>query len=261
MRLVRSYLVSRVLFGAVISFMLIGCGGDGSNSNGEAPAGPANVLDPEPGASNTVMPLFVRPFAAEYGLLNYFDHDVPTAPEVTNRYQLNWRGDRAVPGRDLGGYDGHKGIDWLLPENTPMFAVVTGEVVFAGEFSAPCFLEDNKVLSALRVTIAFTAPDGDGYVASYGHMNRVDVAAGDQVSEGQQIGLSGVTGCVGKAHIPHVHFEVRRVISVSPLASEVIDPYGWEGPGVDPWSASDTKKRSVWLWKQGQAPDLVPRRP
>jgi murein DD-endopeptidase MepM/ murein hydrolase activator NlpD len=240
----------------VTAVTLVACGGGGSDD--AAPAGPPNIVDPAPGASNSVMPLFVRPFADEYQLLNYFDHDVPTAPEVTNRYQLTWHGDRAVPGRDIGGYDGHRGIDWLLPENTPMFAVTSGQVLFAGPFTAPCFLEDNKVLTGMSVGVQFVAPDGDTYVVSYGHMNRVDVAPGDQVVEGEQIGLSGVTGCVGKAHIAHVHFELARVVSLSPRASNVIDPFGWEGPGVDPWSASDTKKRSVWFWKPGQAPDMVP---
>jgi murein DD-endopeptidase MepM/ murein hydrolase activator NlpD len=238
--------------------MLAACGGgDGGD---EAPA-PVAVVDPTPGATNAQMPLFVRPFVNEYPLLNYFDHDVPTAPEVTNRYQLNWRGDHAVPGRDIGGYDGHRGIDWLLPEDTPMFAVTAGEIVFAGETTAPCFLEDNKVLTGLSVILQFVGPDGDTYVVSYGHMNRVDVATGEQVGEGQQIGLSGVTGCVGRGHLPHVHFQVQRVIAGVPLGTNVIDPYGWEGPGFDPWSVTNQTRRSIWLWKQGQAPDMVPRRP
>jgi murein DD-endopeptidase MepM/ murein hydrolase activator NlpD len=249
------YVVVLLLIG-----MLAACGGDGGDGD-DTPAGPAAIVDPTPGVTNTQMPLFVRPFANEFPVLNYFDHDVPTAPEVTNRYQLNWRGDRAVPGRDIGGYDGHRGIDWLLPENTPMFAVTAAEVLFAGEITAPCFLEDNKVLTGLTVTLQFVGPDGDTYAVSYSHMNRVDVAAGDLVGEGQQIGLSGVTGCVGRGHLPHVHFQVQRVVTGTPLGTNVIDPYGWEGPGLDPWSVNAPVKRSTWLWKQGQAPDMVPRRP
>ncbi len=74
---------------------------------------------------------------------------------------------------------------------------------------------------------------------------------GDLVGEGQQIGLSGVTGCVGRGHLPHVHFGVRRIIAGVPANTNVIDPYGWEGSGLDPWSVADQTKRSVWLWKQG----------
>lgn len=137
--------------------------------------------------------------------------------------------------------------------------MTTSEVVSAGEITGPCFLEDNKVTTGLVVRLRFIAPDGDTYIASYSHMNRIDVSAGDTVVEGEQIGLSGATGCIGKARIAHVHFMVQRELTASPFTANTIDPYGWEGAGNDPWSATDDKKRSVWMWKPGQAPDMVPQ--
>ena len=251
----------RSLAGSALILLLAACGGEG-NGDAQTPSqsGPPNVIDPAPQAGNAVMPLFVRPFANEYPLLNYFDHDVPTAPETTNGYQLTWRGDRAQPGRDIGGYDGHTGIDWLLPENTPLFAVTNGEIVSAGEVTGPCFLEGGKVTTGLVVRLRFIASDGDTYIASYSHMNRIDVSTGNTVVEGEQVGLSGATGCLGNLRIAHVHFMVQRELTAAPFTANTIDPYGWEGPGADPWATNDMKKRSIWMWKPGQAPDMVPQR-
>ena len=147
------------------------------------------MIDPEPSSSDTVMRLFAHPFAGEYRILNYFDHDRPVAPNDTNGHQLTWRGARAVPGRDIGGYDGHSGIDWLLPENTPVFAVTASEVIFAGESTFNCSLEGNREVTNITVTLKIIAPDGETYFFVYTHLNRIDVAAGDVVLEGQQIGL------------------------------------------------------------------------
>jgi murein DD-endopeptidase MepM/ murein hydrolase activator NlpD len=240
-----------------------GCGGDGGDgAQDDGFTGPAltDVVDPEPGTANAVMPLFSRPFEGEYQVLNYFDHDRPVHPNDTNQYQLTWRGARAFPGKDVRGYDGHKGVDWLLPENTPLFAVTDGEIVFAGGHTFACILQDNEMVTNLTVVLRFVAPDGETYNALYTHLNRIDVAVGDVVSEGQQLGLSGVTGCVGKGRLPHLHFELSHLVSLNPIQQHVIDPYGWEGPGADPWLAQGAGRTSVWFWKPGQAPDMVPWR-
>src|SRR3954464_10201302 len=121
----------RSFVGMLMLASLTGCGGGGGSEGGGVPAvvtGPplTDVVNPAPGAGNPVMPLFSRPFAGQYKLLNYFDHDLPINPNDTNGFQVNWRGARAIPGKDIKGYDGHKGIDWLLPENTPLLAVTSG---------------------------------------------------------------------------------------------------------------------------------------
>jgi murein DD-endopeptidase MepM/ murein hydrolase activator NlpD len=49
---------------------------------------------------------------------------------------------------------------------------------------------------------------GDGFQTLYGHMNRIDVAVGDAVTQGGTLGQMGATGRVyGKTGI-HLHFEV-----------------------------------------------------
>jgi hypothetical protein len=36
-----------------------------------------------------------------------------------------------------------------------------------------------------------------------------------------------------------------------------VDPYGWEGPGTDPWAIHADGAVSKWFWKEGQAPNLA----
>jgi murein DD-endopeptidase MepM/ murein hydrolase activator NlpD len=237
----------------LLSFAFLG----GCEDGDDAAAGPPAAIDPEPAAANTVIRLFARPFAGEYRLLNSFDHDRPVAPGDSNGYQLTWRGARAVPGRDIGGYDGHSGIDWLLPKGTPLFAVTAGEVVFAGGQTFNCWLEGNREVTNITVTLKFIATDGQTYFLIYTHLDRIDVAVGDLVSEGQQVGLSGDSGCVGTSRTAHLHLELRRLVSGSSAETVPIDPYGWEGSMPDPWSINDPQKASYWFWKAGQAPDLV----
>ena len=74
---------------AIAMVTLIGaCGGGGDEADGSG-GGPPDIVRPTPGPTNSVMPVFARPFANEFQVLNYFDHDVPTAPNTTNGYQLN----------------------------------------------------------------------------------------------------------------------------------------------------------------------------
>jgi glucan-binding YG repeat protein len=73
------------------------------------------------------------------------------------------------------------------------------------------------------------------------------------VTAGQQIGLSGSTGC---APSPHLHFGVGRIANTNNFPQTVIDPYGWEGAYPDPWEQHPEGAQSLWLWKPGQAPAL-----
>ncbi|MFC3575059.1 LysM peptidoglycan-binding domain-containing M23 family metallopeptidase [Streptomyces yaanensis] len=98
----------------------------------------------------------------------------------------------------------HTGVDFVVPTGTSLKAVGAGTVVSAGWGGA----YGNQVVIKLA----------DGYYAQYAHLSKLSVSAGQTVTGGQQIGLSGATGNVTG---PHLHFEIRTTPNygsdVSPL--------------------------------------------
>ncbi|MBX9360939.1 LysM peptidoglycan-binding domain-containing M23 family metallopeptidase [Streptomyces sp. WAC04114] len=86
----------------------------------------------------------------------------------------------------------HTGVDFVVPTGTSLKAVGAGEVVSAGWGGA----YGNQVVIKLK----------DGHYAQYAHLSQLSVSAGQTVTAGQQVGLSGATGNVTG---PHLHFEIR----------------------------------------------------
>jgi len=114
----------------------------------------------------------------------------------TYRYGLTQSGKR----------EPHHGVEFPNAQATPVLAAASGVVVFAGE--------DKKVSIAWVpafygnvVVIAHEFPGLRGKIFSlYGHLFKIEVSAGQQVSAGQKIGQVGATGtAIGS----HLHFEVR----------------------------------------------------
>jgi len=110
-------------------------------------------------------------------------------------------------------YDGHRGTDYAIPANTPVVAADDGTVIYA-EWSDT---------GGWGVVI-----DHATNRTAYFHNNVLFVYPGQRVAHGQLIALSGSTG---NSTGPHVHFEVRDLL----VPWHSIDPYGWTGPGQDPW--------------------------
>ncbi|MEU0005443.1 LysM peptidoglycan-binding domain-containing M23 family metallopeptidase [Streptomyces sp. NPDC006314] len=100
----------------------------------------------------------------------------------------------------------HTGVDFVVPTGTSLKAVAAGTVVSAGWGGA----YGNQVVIKLN----------DGYYAQYAHLSQLSVSAGQTVTAGQQIGLSGATGNVTG---PHLHFEIRT----TPDYGSDIDPLGY----------------------------------
>ena len=86
----------------------------------------------------------------------------------------------------------HQGLDFRVPSGTPVAAVNSGHVILA----QPLFFEGNCVV----------IDHGQGLLTLYLHMSKFSVKQGDDVSKGQEIGLSGGTG---RATGPHLHLAVR----------------------------------------------------
>jgi Membrane-bound metallopeptidase len=102
-----------------------------------------------------------------------------------------------------GHYEFHPGVDIGVPTGTPIRAAAAGSVTIAGPEGG----YGN-----------YTCIDhGGGLSTCYGHQERFLVSVGQQVAQGQIIGLSDCTGyCFG----PHVHFEVR-------INGATTDPLGY----------------------------------
>ncbi|MET9775510.1 LysM peptidoglycan-binding domain-containing M23 family metallopeptidase [Streptomyces sp. NPDC006367] len=100
----------------------------------------------------------------------------------------------------------HTGTDFVVPTGTSLKAVGAGTVVSAGWGGA----YGNQVVIKLA----------DGHYAQYAHLSSLSVSAGQSVTAGQQIGLSGATGNVTG---PHLHFEIRT----TPDYGSDVDPVAY----------------------------------
>jgi hypothetical protein len=88
---------------------------------------------------------------------------------------------------------GHRGVDYAVAAGTPVRASGAGSVEFAG-----------PVAGSLYVTLRHA----DGIETTYSFLSRIDVRKGDQVPQGQVVGLSG-EGHPGESHSLHFGAKVN----------------------------------------------------
>ncbi|MDO4284437.1 MAG: M23 family metallopeptidase [Eubacteriales bacterium] len=109
-------------------------------------------------------------------------------------------GGRAAP--KAGASTNHQGIDIAVPTGTAVMASGAGTVTLAGWQSGYGYV--------------VYIQHADGRQTRYGHLSSLLVSAGESVSQGQKIALSGNTG---NSTGPHLHFEMRiNGQAVNPLA-------------------------------------------
>jgi murein DD-endopeptidase MepM/ murein hydrolase activator NlpD len=224
-------------------------------SSGTANSAPAPNSTSIP--SPTSISLFQKPFSGNFPTTNVFDHDLPQQFRDRNGYVTTWQGNKRRVGLSGAYIDGHEGYDWIMPVGTRILAVADGVVEWAAQeqpFSCPTL--GGRIVSGLSVAITHTAANGSRFRSIYGHLDQISVSRGERVRSGQLVGLSGNTGCSTE---PHLHFAVRRLTGTNNGQSALIDPYGWSGNGVDPWSVHPEGAASILLWKDRQAPRLFYR--
>jgi len=97
---------------------------------------------------------------------------------------------------------GHSGLDLMAPYGSPLRAAAPGTVVFAGPYFAYGYIVDIQ--------------HGDGVITRYAHMAGFapGIRPGATVAAGDVLGQVGTSG---RAHGPHVHFEVR-------IGGQAVDP-------------------------------------
>ncbi|OKJ21569.1 peptidase [Streptomyces sp. CB00316] len=100
----------------------------------------------------------------------------------------------------------HTGADFQAASGTPVRAIGPGTVVSAGWSGS----YGNEVVIKHE----------DGMYSQYAHQSSLNVSAGQTVTGGQQIGLSGSTG---NSTGPHLHFEVRT----GPSYGSDVDPVAY----------------------------------
>ncbi len=101
----------------------------------------------------------------------------------------------------------HEGLDYAVPTGTPVAALNAGTVILA----QPLYFEGNCVM----------LDHGQGLMTLYLHLSKIEVKEGQQISRGDQIGLSGGTG---RSTGPHLHVAVR-----------------WQGVYLDPATLLEMK--------------------
>jgi len=116
------------------------------------------------------------------------------SPRLTSTFGMRWH-------PVLGGHRAHMGVDLADPVGTPVHATGDGVVGRADWFSG----------YGLYVQIEH----GGQFETRYGHMSRLNVAAGQFVHRGDVIGYVGATG---RTTGPHLHYEVRvDGVAVNPI--------------------------------------------
>jgi murein DD-endopeptidase MepM/ murein hydrolase activator NlpD len=133
----------------------------------------------------------------------------PADGEQSDAPALTWPAPGIITS-PFGGRRNHPGIDINGTTGDPVMAAGSGTVILAGMAPAGYSGYGNVVM----------IDHGGGIATLYAHLSRVDVAMGQVVQQGQQIGAIGATGM---ATGPHLHFEVR--VNNTPT-----DPVPWLPP-------------------------------
>lgn len=103
---------------------------------------------------------------------------------------------------EAGGPTIHRGVDIVVPTGTPVYAMSSGEVRFAGtmtDYGSVVWVDHR-----------------DAILTIYAHLSEILVVEGQAVTRDEALGLSGQSG---NATGPHLHFEIRgRGHQVDPVA-------------------------------------------
>ncbi len=112
---------------------------------------------------------------------------IPTLMPVTGFLSRKYSDDPLAGGR------GHRGVDFAATAGSPIIASASGRVLFAGWTQ--------------QYGYAIAIGHRSGNTTFYGHMNALFYSAGDDVKQGDPIGLTGSTGV---STAPHLHFELWK---------------------------------------------------
>ncbi|WP_374033098.1 M23 family metallopeptidase [Bdellovibrio bacteriovorus] len=118
------------------------------------------------------------------------------SPRIEQSLTFDWPVDRARMTRGFlpNKRRPHLGIDLAAPKGTPILASQAGTVIYAGRE----FRGYGKMV---------LIESGNGWATLYAHFDKILVAEGQKVRQGEVVGAMGRTG---RATGVHLHFEVRK---------------------------------------------------
>ncbi len=183
-QLKQATIISLFLFAAIIATTgVVGLIPQGGTKEGDP------LINP---TEETVQVMAVIPEQETVFLFEHFK--APLTGRISSAY-----GYRTDPFTGEIGY--HRGVDIAVPEGTEVLASETGTVI-ASTYDE---IGGNYIILAHK----------NGTKSYYGHLQNRIVSKGDEVEQGQVIGLSGATGKVTGAHL---HFQlIYQERTVDPL--------------------------------------------
>lgn len=132
----------------------------------------------------------------------------------------------------------HKGVDYSIPEGTPIQAIMDGEVIRVVDFG------DKDAGMMLEVQME------NGDTAMYAHLSEFKVSLGDKVETGQTIAISGNTG---ETTGEHLHFAIKdsngEFIDPSqyePLIANMGDESFWQSFYNNSYILNSDKRQHFW---------------
>jgi murein DD-endopeptidase MepM/ murein hydrolase activator NlpD len=122
----------------------------------------------------------------------------------------------------------HTGVDIPAPMDTPVLSAGPGKVTWAGYGLYYGYYDTSDPYGMAVLVRHDFGFQGEKLYTVYAHLDRVDVAKGQYVETGEQLGLSGQTG---KVTGPHLHFEVRLgkdgIFTTRNPELWLVPPQGW----------------------------------
>lgn len=149
--------------------------------------------------------------ATESAVVNLLNPDIPKLRlPFDGNYPVSLKFGESYPKEvadQLGelGKEDHNGIDFEMPEGTPILAVDDGEVNLVGD-------------GDYGITVKISHEWG---TSLYGHLKKAKVNQGQKVTKGEKIALSGSTG---ESTGPHLHFGIKPKNPILDKLFGFIDP-------------------------------------
>lgn len=159
-----------------------------------------------PTATYTATPTYTPTFTPTPELLKdhyLFGRPIPTGESGSDELDRTY----AYGDNQLGNLEVHLGADFANPRGTPVLAIGAGEVIYAGDdFTILVGPTHNYYGNVIIISHGIQAPAWQPTYSVYGHLDRIEVFTGQQVQQGDRI---GVVGSAGIAYGAHLHLEIR----------------------------------------------------